>query len=209
MSGAANRNSRGIRKLSPGFSLVEVMVALVVICVGLLGMAKMQALSLSGTNLARQRSMAAFLAAGLASTMNSNRIYWASAAAVAASNPAPITITSATGTITPATLAGVANNACIGGATVNPACPENVGTPGQTLAGFDLTRWSATVSPLLPNAVTTISCQGAIQPPSCIIQMTWTEQTVMTNNAAQNATGTGEVNAGQFQIPTYTLYVEP
>jgi type IV pilus assembly protein PilV len=209
MSGAANRNSRGIRKLSRGFSLVEVMVALVVICVGLLGMAKMQALALSGTNIARQRSMAAFLAAGLASTMNSNRIYWGSAAAVAASNPAPITITSATGTITPATLAGVANNACIGGASVNPACAENVGTPGQTLAGFDLTRWSATVSPLLPNAVTTITCQGAIQPPSCIIQMTWTEQTVMTNNAAQNVTGTGEVNAGQFEIPTYTLYVEP
>jgi type IV pilus assembly protein PilV len=209
MSHAISRTVRGRRALARGFSLVEVMVALVVICVGLLGMAKMQALALSGTNIARQRSMAAFLAAGLASTMNSNRIYWASAAAVAASPPgAPITISSATGTITPATLAGVANNACFGAASANPACPENVGTPGQTLAGFDLTRWSATVSPLLPNAVTTITCQGAVQPPSCIIQMTWTEQAVMTNNAAQNA-GTGEVNAGQFETPTYTLYVEP
>jgi hypothetical protein len=85
------------------------------------------------------------------------------------------------------------------------------GTAGaQTLAGFDLTRWSTTVNGLLPNAVTTITCQGALQPPSCIIQMTWTEQAVMTNNAAQNATGTGEVAAGgQFEIPTYTLYVEP
>jgi type IV pilus assembly protein PilV len=209
MSRAISRNVRSRRALARGFSLVEVMVAVVVICVGLLGIAKMQALAVSNTNMARQRSMAAFLAAGLASTMNSNRIYWASAAAVAASTPTPITISSATATITPATLAGVANNACIGAASANAACPENVGTPGQTLAGFDLTRWSATVAQLLPNAVTTITCQGTVQPPSCIIQMTWTEQAVMTNNAAQNASGTGEVNAGQFELPTYTLYVEP
>ncbi len=207
MSHTLHRSVRGRRVLASGFSLVEVMVALVVICVGLLGIAKMQALALSGTNIARQRSMAAFLAASLASTMNSNRTYWASAAAVAASTPTPITITSATATITPATLAGVGNAACIGPASLVPSCPGTAGS--QTLAGFDLTRWSAIVAPLLPNAVTTITCQGAIQPPSCIIQMTWTEQAVMTNNAAQNATGTGEVNAGQFETPTYTLYVEP
>jgi type IV pilus assembly protein PilV len=207
MSRAISRNVRGRRALARGFSLVEVMVAVVVICVGLLGIAKMQALALSSTNIARQRSMAAFLAASLASAMNSNRTYWASAAAVAASNPTPITITSATGTIAPATLAGVASNACIGDGSGNPKCQGVAGA--QTLAGFDLTRWSTTVNGLLPNAVTTITCQGATPPQSCIIQMTWTEQTVMTNNAAQNASGTGQVNAGQFETPTYTLYVEP
>jgi type IV pilus assembly protein PilV len=207
VSHATRQNVRGRRAQARGFSLVEVMVAVVVICVGLLGIAKMQALALSGTGMARQRSMAAFLAASLASTMNSNRTYWASTAAVTASNPTPITITSATGTITPATLAGVAIGACIGAASAVPACPGTAGA--QTLAGFDLTRWSNTVSLLLPNAVTTITCQGATPPNSCIIQMTWTEQTVMTNNAAQNASGTGQVNAGQFETPTYTLYVEP
>jgi type IV pilus assembly protein PilV len=178
------------------------MVALVVICVGLLGVAKMQALALSSTNIARQRSMAAFLAASLASAMNSNRVYWASAAAVAASPPGnPITINSATGTIAPASLAGVANNACIGAADVVPVCPGNAGA--QILAGFDLTRWSATVQPLLPNAVTTITCQGATPPNSCIIQMTWTEQ--VTNSA----TGANNTNVVAFENPTYTLYVEP
>jgi type IV pilus assembly protein PilV len=172
------------------------MVAVVVICVGLLGIAKMQALALSSTTIARQRSLAAFEAASLASTMQSNRAYWASALAAAA----PITITGATGTITPAALAGVANNACFGANSAVPACPGVAGA--QTLAGFDLTRWNASVNALLPNAVTTITCNPLLQPPSCIIQMTWTEQAVILNNQQQ-------LNAGQFQTPTYTLYVEP
>lgn len=201
MSTATHRSVRGCRTRTRGFSLVEVMVALVVICVGLLGIAKMQALALSSTNIARQRSMAAFLAAGLASAMNSNRVYWASATAVAASNPTPITVNSATGTITPAGLAGVANTACIGAAGAVAPCPGTAGA--QTLAGFDLTRWSATVSPLLPNAVTTITCQGATPPNSCIIQMTWTEQ------VTSAATGANSTNTVAFENPTYTLYVEP
>jgi len=48
------------RRAEPfGFSLVEVMVAIVVICVGLLGVAKLQALALSNTTTARLRSLAA------------------------------------------------------------------------------------------------------------------------------------------------------
>ena len=59
-----------------GFSLVEVMVAVVVICIGLLGIAKMQAMALSNTNMSRQRSLAAIEAASMASAMHSNQLYW-------------------------------------------------------------------------------------------------------------------------------------
>ena len=60
-----------------GFSLIEVMVAVVVICIGLLGIAKMQAMALSNTNMSRQRSLAAIEAASIAASMHSNRQYWA------------------------------------------------------------------------------------------------------------------------------------
>lgn len=196
-----------------GFSLVEVLVAVVVICVGLLGIAKMQALAVSNTNIARQRSMAAFLAAGLASTMHSNRAFWASAAAAAdAPVGTPLTINSVTQTVTPAALtAGVTNQTCIGTLASGPKCPESAGTPGQTLAAFDIVRWSSSVGNLLPNAITYITCPGNVQPPSCTIEMTWTEQAVMTNSTAYNTTGTGQVNAPGvgFQNPTYFLDVEP
>src|SRR5579862_1192051 len=59
-----------------GFSLIEVMVAVVIICIGLLGIAKLQAMSLSNSTMSRQRALAAIEAAGLAASMHSNRDYW-------------------------------------------------------------------------------------------------------------------------------------
>jgi type IV pilus assembly protein PilV len=191
-----------------GFSLVEIMVAVVVICVGLLGIAKMQALAVSSTTTARLRAMAAFQAASLASIMHSNRDYWASAAAVA-NSPTTIIIPAGVGaagiTITPAGFAQ-ANNACIV-TTVSAvaACPGTAGS--TTLAGMDVTRWSQGMLGLLPNLTTTINCQGAIQPPSCTIQMQWTEQTG-TVNSSETSVAITSVAAGGL-LDYYTVYVAP
>src|ERR1700735_3101250 len=59
-----------------GFSLVEVMVALIIIAVGMLGIAKMQALALSTTESSGVRSLVAIEAASLAASMHANRDYW-------------------------------------------------------------------------------------------------------------------------------------
>jgi len=197
-----------------GFSLVEVMVAVVVICVGLLGIAKMQALAVSSTTTARLRAMAAFQAASLASIMHSNRVYWASAAAVA-NSPIVVTIPGAVPvagvTITPAGFAQT-DTFCIR-TTVSavPACPGTAGA--LQLAGFDVQRWGEAMIGLLPNLQTTITCQGAVPPSSCIIQMLWTEQSG-TTNSSENAQAIVDP-ALQGNCPTgnncdyYTLYVEP
>src|ERR1700756_1191655 len=71
---------------SRGFSLIEVMVALIIISVGLLGIAKMQALALASTGTARLRALASIEAASLASIMHSDRAYWAA-------GPASVTVT--------------------------------------------------------------------------------------------------------------------
>jgi len=181
---AANARSRG-------FSLVEVMVAVIVICVGLLGIAKMQALSLSNTTTARLRSLAAIEAASLASAMHSNRQYWANTAL-----PFNAAL-SATGVITSSDAALAAQAT----ATSLTAC-FGAQCAALPLAAFDLARWSNNMTGMLPNPTATISCPanpGVNAPPSCTITISWRERSVAINQQQTVA----------LALPTYTLYVEP
>jgi type IV pilus assembly protein PilV len=182
-----------------GFSLIEVMVAVIVICVGMLGIAKMQALSVSNTTTARLRSLAAIEAASLASAMHSNRQYWANAvlpfnfalnAGVVASSDAALATQTATDQAT------VPDNVCFG-----------VQCTALQLAAFDVARWSTNLTGLLPNPTANISCPalaGVVAPPSCTITISWSEKAVAINQQEANAAA----NAA-FQVPQYTLYVEP
>jgi len=191
-----------------GFSLVEVMVAVVVICAGLLGIAKLQTLALSNTSTARLRSLAALEAASLAAAMHSNRQYWANtppASIVATPNasPAPPTILSSDAAMAAtataalgATFPGLPQT-CIGNAGSGAVCAA------PNLAAFDLAWWLSSLTALLPNPGATINCNNAA-PAACTILITWTENAVAVNSQQINAP-----NAQQFQTPDYMLYVEP
>lgn len=190
------RSSRYGAGLSEGFSLVEVMVALVIIAVGLLGIAKMQALSLASTTSASMRSLAALEAASLAATMHADRNYWDS------SPPATInvSVSSASGTTITSSIGGF------------PAAGANCTSTGTVpctttqVASYDLEQWAAALNTLLPNDGATITCTTGQAPPlNCTIQITWSENAVAVNSTEANASLTTEA----FQIPTYTLYVEP
>ncbi len=174
-----------------GFSLIEVMVAVIVLCVGLLGIAKMQALALSSTSTAGQRSLAAIQAASLAASMHENRAFWTTTAA----GLGAITITG-----------NVVNNPPV----APPNCTFGVNAPctPTQLAAYDLQQWALAlggngVQPaLLPNPSATILC-NAVTPVSCTVTITWSEKAVSLGNAQIQA------NPGAFQIPTYTLFVQP
>ncbi len=205
-------NTRDNNRAADGFSLVEVMVALVVICVGLLGIAKMQSLSLSNMTTSRLRSLAAFEAAGLAAAMHTNRDYWAQAPAtftITVNTNANPVIASSDGALQAQANADLGNlNACVGTlAPGTPACPTPV-----DLAAYDLARWVASLQGLLPNPTASVACPappGVLMPASCTIQVSWSETAVAMNQqeATQQAQGN---NVGQgFDTPTYLLYVEP
>jgi type IV pilus assembly protein PilV len=195
---------------SRGFSLMEVMVALIVICVGLLGIAKMQALSLSNSTTSRMRALAAIEAASLASAMHSNRQYWANTApATVTVNPGAITSTDAALT---AAVTATNPNACLGAPGAAAQCAA------LPLAAYDLARWNTSLSALLPpppapTPMATISCPAiAGTPTSCTIQISWGERAVAVNQQETTAATTAQCLAsatGCFQLPTYTLYVEP
>jgi type IV pilus assembly protein PilV len=184
----ASAAARGAR----GFSLIEVLISLIIIGIGLLGIAKIQALAYASTGTASLRSLAAIEASSLASAMRANRGYW-----TVAPTPLTITITGATVAASDATLLG-ANNCTLGvGAT---PCAFSV------LAGYDLRTWATALNAALPGVNGTVSCPTPVtvgNPIGCTIQINWIERTTGIN-AQSNTTGTSTM-----ALPTYTLYVEP
>ncbi len=181
--------SKAQQRRARGFSLIEVLVSVVIISVGLLGIAKMQALALSSTGVASKRSLAALEASSLAASMHADRAYWASGVAA----PAPgFTVTGTT--ISDANLA--AAQLCTSAGAAADCSPLQ-------LAAYDVQTWATAVSNLLPNPVSTVICSNAVGVPvSCTIQITWSE-----NIAAINKQGTN--TAAAMTGPSYLLYVEP
>ena len=166
-----------------GFSLMEVMVALVVSTIGLLGLAKMEALAMSSTGVASSRSLAAIEASSLAAAMHANPGYWQAGTA-----PASILI-SGTATTNPY----AASPACT--LTGTSSC-----TP-QAMANNDLNQWAGAVSQVLPGYLATISCSQANFPVTCTIQLQWTENGVAVN--------TQQTQMSSLVTPTYVLFVQP
>ena len=189
--------------LQCGFSLIELMLAVMVIAIGLLGNAAMQALSLNNTAIARNRSLGAIEADALASMMHSNIGYWQSTAV-------PSTAFSITGT--PANQGGTYQSTVLSNATLTNQqgtdCIANPCTGGTTtgvqMAAYDLSQWGFSVANLLPTGTGNVSCSVTIaggvltSPVSCVITVSWTEN----NNLMLN-----QANASLTQ--SYTLVVQP
>jgi type IV pilus assembly protein PilV len=207
LAGAVHMKFLHTTPAQQGFTLVEVMVALVVISAGLLGVAKMQALALSSTNVASVRALAAIEAASLAATMHENRAYWTSGSPAANPN-GKIVITStgpkATPTITAdASLTGTVDCTSGSGHAV-PYCDSTA--PASLLAGYDLQQWAGDLNAVMPNYTATITCSGS--PVSCTIAIQWTERAVALNS--QEAAAQAAAGNTYLQAPTaYTLFVEP
>lgn len=150
-------------KTARGFSLIEVMVALIVVAIGLLGLAKMESLALSSTTTAGTRAIAAIQASSMAAAMHANRGYWGSALA-----PATTTVTAATAT---------------GGAA---ACTQASPCGAQAMALYDLQNWAVAMNAVLPPYFATIACTTTTPPVNCTIQIKWSENGVAINAQQAN-----------------------
>ena len=144
-----------------GFTLIEVLVALVVISIGLYGVAAMQASALSSTHGSRQESLVALEARSLADAMLANPGYWH-----AGSFPAA-----------PFTISASSSNPL--SSTVD--CRTASCTPPQ-LAAYDVRQWGTQLQTQIPGASAIITCQAATPtttPPNtanCQIQLSWTQK---------------------------------
>ncbi len=64
------------REKQKGFTIIEAMVALVILLFGILGAVAMQSAAISNTKIAADRSVAAIHASSILSKMNSNENFW-------------------------------------------------------------------------------------------------------------------------------------
>lgn len=109
------------RRSTDGFTIIEMLVALVVIGVAMLGIGRLFLYTLQGNSSATSRTVAVNLAADLADRIRANR-----SAQIAYAGASPASASSVT---------------CAGGTTINttPLC-----TPAQ-MAAFDLYQWDQQV----------------------------------------------------------------
>ncbi len=121
-------------KKNTGFTLIEVLIAMLVLAVGLLGLAGMQATSLKNNQSAYNRSRATQLAYDLADRMRANVVGKSSYTAILPSSAA--TQTDCLTVTTTCTVADMAQN--------------------------DLFEWNSTVNSSLPSGIGTISVSGSI-----------------------------------------------
>jgi type IV pilus assembly protein PilV len=203
-----------------GFTLIEVLVALIVIGVGMLGIAKLQAMSYASTGTASFRSVAAIQAASLAAAMRANRNYWTAPVATTGAMPATgVTMTVTSGS--PAASVSITDaSVALNAATPSGCLFATTGLAPNVIAGCDLSNWAFSINSVLPAVNATVTCapapsvNGVTQPIGCTIQLNWSENQTGINSqsvgpaqsvAASNSTGTS-VNGVQTN---YTLYVEP
>ena len=181
MSLKHTQRGRPLRR-STGFSLIEVMVALVITSVGLLGLAKMESLAISSTNVAGSRSIAAIEASSLAAAMHANPGYWAG------------------GFAPPVTTVSAANNFSAAAPCLTPGTSS---CAPAAMASYDLQQWAIALQAVLPGYFATITCTTTVSniPVTCTIQIQWTENAVAANSS--------QGNIGSLAQPTYTLFVQP
>jgi type IV pilus assembly protein PilV len=183
--------NRRMHPASAGFSLIEVMIALVVCSIGLLGLAKMEALAVSSTSVAGSRSIAAIEASSLASAMHANPGYWAGGFAPA------VTSISYIGNVLTITDPGLATPAACVTAGAGSCLPA-------AMAAYDVQQWAGPtgLNAVLPGYLATISCSIVVNVPvTCTIQIQWLENAVAGSALQTNMAG--------LNAPTYTLFVQP
>jgi type IV pilus assembly protein PilV len=139
-------------KKSRGFTLVEVLVALVVLTIGMLGIAAVYLEGLRSSRTALLRTQAVVLASDMADRIRANRYVLAGALVY-----------------DPAATVATANNTCDKSTNGASKC-----TPAQMFAN-DLARWQAAIQSRLPGGTGTVGFTLVNTIPTYTVTVTWVE----------------------------------
>ena len=176
-----------------GFTLVEVLIAVLIFSIALLGLGGIEALSMVNTQVARTRSIVALQANSLAATMQGNRTFWSNGVAPTTFSIAGGTIRDPSGLLT-----------TTGGNCLFATAPSSGQCTPQQIAVFDVQNWANTMNLLVPTHNASVACSNiATNLFTCTLTITWTERFATRGTTAEaDSSATGGLRS-------YTLYIAP
>lgn len=172
------------RRRQDGFTMVELLVTILIVTVGILGLAKMQATAVSNTAVSRTRALMTYQAESLAGMIRANRSFWVTSGNVATW---PAFNVSTAGVATNTGMTTVAAGTCTG---ASAACDE------KQMAYDDMVNtWTPQFVAAFPAASAAIVCVPATgascaanptSPHSYDITLTWNQKLVAMSKTTQN-----------------------
>ncbi len=194
-----------------GFTLLEVLVALIILSIGLLGFAGVQALTISNIATARTRSVASELVVGLASAMEANHAYWGVGAASALTC---INFDTSGTAVFQELSSGACPTTLVPSGSLSSLTPPNqcmnTFCTAPQIAAADLTEFGKAIrNSGLPGGNANIACSTAVGVPvTCTIKVFWKEKNVAINQPT--GTETGDLASGKDGVDqSYSQIVQP
>ena len=174
------------KQVQAGFSLLETLVAILIVSIGVLGTSGLLIKGMSSAKTSSLRATAAMQASSLAAALYSNRTFWAA-------HDSAISFTSSGASL-------VSSSTNID--TSKTSCSSC--TPAQ-LAGLDVSTWVNSLNNALPDAKSDVSCPQVTSNSArnCTIKISWSERFIESdkNAGAASVATTGE--------RSYFLHIEP
>ena len=193
------------RRGQDGFTLVELLVTMLIVTVGLLGLAKMQAAAVSNTSLSRTRALMTYQAESLAGMIRANKGFW---------------VTTGSPAVWPAFAVSSAGVASDTGMTNGGGCVNTTGAAQcspDRLAHDDMYTWAATfndgtAASAFQGASASIACVPAPPATTCAanpsvpngydITLTWNQKIVGVNRSTINS-------SSMTQPVSMVMHVQP
>lgn len=182
-----------------GFSLIEVMVAIFVISIALLGIIGIEGLVVSNTGVSKMRGVAAILAENMAAAMGANTSYWGSGSAPATTTvSSAVTATSASCNSSTYWMQTTLSDSTLNGYATD--CSSSACTTTAYMAAYDLKNWGCQLSTKLPSGSGSVAC-STTSPVVCTVSVSWNEK----NLAYRQGSSASSTPTTQ----TYQMVVQP
>ena len=186
-------NARRLPSASEGgFTLIELLITVVIVSVGLLGLAKLQAAAAAETSTARTRSIMAYQAESLAGAMRANRGFWGQTIGTMPKVTTAAGATNGAYTVVTGSVPASSTKDC-----TSVVCSK------EELAAWDINTWTSAYATQFPSATSIIACVNTSGPVTCDITLSWSEHYVGINKST-TATGAAVTGTG-----TLIVHVQP